>query len=265
VKGFKTLLWLEFHRSGVWALALMGSVALWAWAIHEARGVEVGERAEVQGVLLVMAAVVGALVLALMIGRLRGETRGGQYQVLLLTPPSGFTHIAARFSFASGVAVAYYVALGGLACWAVGQAGAGLCGVDALGLVLGLPLYILAMGVVPLLAWTLLLMTFTSAYRVSGPGWIPGTVMVIGSALTGRWLIEGIARIAYSLPTWSLSIGLAHPESGAVVVASGKRMREIVAASDGTLHLPQEPVWIGLALTVLLLVVAGQIWREVEA
>jgi hypothetical protein len=265
VKGFKTLFWLEAHRSGVWALGLLGSLAPWAWGIYQARGVEAGERAEVHGILLVIAGVIGTLVLALMIGRLRGETRGGQYQVLLLTPASGFAHLAARLAFALAVALTYYVALGALACWAVAQTGVALGTGDAIRLALAFPLYILAVGVAPALAWTLLLMTFTSAYRVSGPTWIPGTVMIIGSVLAARWLVSGIARLAYRLPSWPLFTGLALPDSDTAVVTVERGGREIVTAAAGTPYLPQEPVWIGLALAALLLVLAGRVWREVEA
>jgi hypothetical protein len=98
----------------VWALALIGSLAFWAWGLYQARGAEGGDPAEVHAVLLAMAAAIGAIVLALMVGRLRGETRGGQYQLLLLTPPSGATHIAARFAFGLATGALYYIAMGGL-------------------------------------------------------------------------------------------------------------------------------------------------------
>ena len=101
MKGFKTLFWLEYRRSGAWAVALIGSLAFWAWALFQARAVDPVELSSVRTVLLVIAAAVGALVPELMIGRLRGETRGGQYQVLLLTPPSGAAHICGPVRFRS--------------------------------------------------------------------------------------------------------------------------------------------------------------------
>lgn len=265
MKGFGTLFWLELRRSGVWALVLTASLAFWAWGIYQARDAGAGERADVCGVLLVMAAGIGALVLALMIGRLRGETRGGQYQVLLLTPPSGLTHIAARFSFALATALVYYVALGGLVCWALSFLGIVIPAGAAARLVLALPLYCIAVGIAPLLAWTLLLMTFISAYRISGSGWIPGTVMVLGSLFGVRWLVEGFDRIAYSLPSWPLFTGLAYPDSANMLYSVRPDGREVLTAANGTLYLPQEPVWIMLGLSLAFLAVASRIWKEVEA
>jgi hypothetical protein len=205
--------------------------------------------------LVAMAAVVGAVVLALMIGRLRGETRGGQYQVLLLSPPSGHVHIAARYTFALVTAILYYVMIGGLACWTLWMSAVPLDAGSIAQLTLTIPLYVLGVTVLPLLAWTLLLMVFTSAYRVSGPGWVPGTVMILGTLFALRWLIEGIVRVSYTLPGWRLLEG----------VQAGVLQTTMEADLEPVATLPQEPLWIMLALTLVLLVIASRIWREVEA
>lgn len=255
MKGFRTLLWLELRRNGVWAGALIGSLAFWAWGLFQVRMVDAAERLEVRAILLVIAAAIGALVLALMIGRIRSETRGGQFQVLLLTPPSGYVHIAARYAFALATAAVYYVAVAGLAWWTLAMAELPLDAGSIAQLVLAVPSYGLAVAVMPLLAWTLLLMVFISAYRVSGPGWIPGTVMVLGTPFALRWLIEGIVRVSYRLPGWHLfgelegALRRAVPSEGEFGIAA---------------VLPQEPVWIMLAVTIALLAVAGRIWQEVE-
>jgi len=258
VKGFRTLLWLEARRSGAWALALIGSLAFWAWGLYQAYGTTVGVRA----ILLTMAAAIGAIVLALMIGRLRGETRGGQFQVLLLTPQHGLTHISSRFAFALATASLYYIALGGLAWWALAMAGLSVPASSAAQLVLALPLYGMATLIAPLLAWTLLLMVFIGAYRVSGTGWIPGTVMILGTPFALRWLIAGIDRVCYSLPGWPVLTELQQP-GGFITTTSGEVDTRAIA--DGIVHLPQEPLWIMLALTALLLIVASRMWQEVEA
>jgi len=263
VKGFKTLFWLEYRRSGAWAVALIGSLAFWAWALFQARAVDPVELSSVRTVLLVIAAAVGALVPALMIGRLRGETRGGQYQVLLLTPPSGAAHIAARYAFALGTAAVYFGILGGLAWWVVGMAGLTVDASTAAQLVLGLPLYVVGTTIAPILAWTVLLTVFVSAYRIAGPGWIPGTVMVVGTPFALRWLFEGIARAAYSLPGWPILGSLGVPEGAYMTASPDGHEPEIIV--DGIVHIPQEPLWIMLALTLVLLVIASRIWREVEA
>jgi hypothetical protein len=262
VKGFKTLFWLELRRSGVWALALIGSLAFWAWGLQQALAVEGADPAEAFAVLFVLSAAIGALVLALMVGRLRGESRGGQLQVLLLTPPSGATHLASRFAFGVSVACAYYVILGGLGWWVLAATGFSVTAGSVAQLVLGIPLYAVGVAIAPLLAWTLLLMVFVSAYRISGTGWIPGTVMVLGTPFALRWLVEEIGRASYSLPGWPILGGLG--QFGTIMVASPDGS-EVEAVRDGVLQLPQEPLWIMLALTVVLLVVASRIWREVEA
>jgi hypothetical protein len=255
VKGIKTLFWLEYRRSGTWAIVLIGSLAFWAWGLFQVRHVELAEQLGIRAMLLSMAAVTGAIVLALMIGRIRGETRGGQYQVLLLSPPSGHIHIAARYAFALATAVAYYVILGGLAWWTLWMSGVPFGAGSAAQLTLAIPLYGLGVTVVPLLAWTLLLMVFISAYRVSGSGWIPGAVMILGTPFALRWLIEGIARVSYTLPGWQLLGSI----QTAVLQTATEAEFEPVAA------MPQEPLWIMLALTLVMLVIASRIWREVEA
>jgi hypothetical protein len=87
--------------------------------------------------------------------------------------------------------------------------------------------------------------------------------MVVGTPFALRWLVEGIARAAYSLPGWPIlgSLGISE---GAYMTASpdGHEPKMIV---DGIVHIPQEPLWIMLALTLVLLVIASRIWREVEA
>jgi hypothetical protein len=108
----------------------------------------------------------------------------------------------------------------------------------------------------PLLAWTLLLMVFIAAYRVSGPGWIPGTVMVLGTPFALRWLIEGIARVSYRLPGWHLF--------GELEGAIGRAAQQSNGEFDPIAVLPQEPLWIMLAVTIILLAIAGRIWQEVE-
>jgi hypothetical protein len=172
-----------------------------------------------------------------------------------VSPPSGHIHIAARYAFALATAVAYYVILGGLAWWTLWMSGVPFGAGSAAQLTLAIPLYGLGVTVVPLLAWTLLLMVFISAYRVSGSGWIPGAVMILGTPFALRWLIEGIARVSYTLPGWQLLGSI----QTAVLQTATEAEFESVAA------MPQEPLWIMLALTLVMLVIASRIWREVEA
>jgi len=255
--GFATLLWLEARRSWVWAISLIGSLAFWAWGIEQVRVVQVGQRLGIRASLLTTAAVLGALVLALMIGRIRSETRGGQFQVLLVSPPSGYVHVAARYAFAAATAVVYYVAIGFLFWWIAEKAGLHLDAASAAQMTLAIPLYTMMLTVLPLLAWTLLLMVFIGAYRISGSGWIPGTVMILGSAFSMRYLIQALARLSYHLPGWTVFQNLQAVLDRAAWEAS-------VDGYSGWISMPQEPFWVMLALTVALLALAGTIWQEVE-
>ncbi len=263
MKSLRTLLWLEHRRSWVWMASLLGSLAFWAWGIKQVRVMEVGERLGIRAGLLAMAAAVGVFVLCLMIGRIRAETRHGQYQVLLLTPPSGYTHVAARYLYAIGVALVYFITIGFLYWWIMALAGIHLDPTTLIELVLAVPFYAMCITVLPLLAWTLLLMVFISAYRVSGPGWVPGTVMLLGTPFVFRWLGEGIVRVSYSLPGWRLFANA----PAALIERFGQPDPEAVLEIDRFLYLgvPLEPLLIMLALAAVMLVIAGRIWQEVEA
>jgi len=260
---FKTLLWLEHRRSWIWAISLVGSLAFWAWGIKQVRVMEVGERLGIRGGLLAMAAAIGALVLCLMIGRIRAETRHGQYQVLLLTPAGGYTHILSRFLYAAGVAFVYSVTIGFLYWWIMALAGIHLDSTTLVELILAVPFYAISVTVLPLLAWTLLLMVFISAYRTSGPGWVPGTVMILGTPFAFRWLVDGIVGVSYSLPAWRL---FSHAPA-ALIERFGQPDPEVTIQVNEVLYrgVPLEPLLIMLALTVVLLTIAGRIWQEVEA
>jgi len=257
MKGFATLLWLEARRSWVWAAALIGSLAFWAWGIEQVRLMQVGERLGVRAILLIVASMTGALVLALMIGRFRSETRGGQYQVLLLTPPSGYVHVGARYTFAAATAIVYYIAIGFLFWWIAEKAGIHLDAASAAQVTLALPLYLMVITILPFLAWVLLWMVFISSYRISGSGWIPGTVMLLGSFFSLRFLVEGLIDIAYRLPSWRLFQNLQTAIDRAAWEAE-------IEGYGGFIAMPQEPFWVMLALIVVFLALAGRIWQEVE-
>ncbi|MBN1857903.1 hypothetical protein JW848_01720 [Candidatus Bipolaricaulota bacterium] len=256
-RQFNTLMWVEARRSWVWAVALVGSLLFWAWGMNQVDLVDSAEQLGVRAIILVVACGIGAIVLCLMVGRIRSETRHGQYQVLLLTPPSGYVHVAARFLFAGITAIIYYVIVGGLAWWAIAQAHLQLDAGSVAQLVIACPLYGVAVGMIPVLAWTILLMVFISSYRIAGPGWIPGTVMILATPFLGRWIVEGIWRVSYRLPGWRLFEGLRTAIDTAAWEAE-------VEGFQGVFALPQEPLWIMLALSALMLAVAGRIWQEVE-
>jgi len=260
MRGLRTLLWLEWRRSRLWAAALLGSLLFWVWGLNQVRFLDVGQQVATRAGLLALAAAVGGLVLCLMVGRIRSETRRGQYQVLLLTPPSGYAHILSRFSFTLATAAIYYMVLGGLFWWTFARAGVAFDLEAAVELVLSCPLYGVGLAVAPALAWTMLLMVFVSTYRVSGPGWIPGTAMVLASPFLLRWIVEGLARTAYRLPAWRLldSIRIA------IETLPQDTEAQIDMVRTTYMGVPQEPFWGMVALTVIMLLLAGRLWQEVE-
>jgi len=263
MKRFRTLLWLEHRRSWVWAVSLLGSLSFWAWGVKQVRVMDVVQRVGIRAGLLGLAAAIGAVVLCLMIGRIRSETRHGQYELLLLTPPSGYAHIGARYLYATGVAFAYYVTIAFLFWWIAALAGIRLDGRTLIELILAAPFYGMSVTLLPLLAWTMLLMVFISAYRISGPGWVPGTVMILATPFAFRWLARGLFSISYSLPGWRLFTRA----PAAMIERFGRSDPETMLQFDEVVYngLPLEPMLILLVLTAVLLAIAGRIWQEVEA
>ena len=226
----------------------------------------VEERLGIRAGLLMAAATIGAVVLVMMIGRIRSETRKGQYQVLLMSPPSGYTHILARFTYAAGLAFAFYIAIGFMFWWILELAGISLDPRSLFELILAVPLYGMSVIVLPLLAYTLLLMVFISAYRISGPGWIPGVVMLLGTPFAIQWLGEWIIRISYTLPGWRVFENV--PATVYERFTQGDiamSFRSTAVSEGGYPGLPIEPMLVMLVVTAALLLIAGRIWQEVEA
>jgi MFS family permease len=257
MRGFLTLLWLEYRRSRVWAAALLGSLLFWFWGLNQVTVSDIGERAGIRVAILGVATLVGLVVLCFMIGRLRSEGRRGQYEVLLLTPPSGYLHILARFLFALGVGIVYAVILGGLVWWIAAKAGTHPDTGSILQLFLAGPFYTMGAILVPFLSWTLLLMVFISAYRLSGPNWIPGIVMVAGTPFVFNWIGDWIVALSYRLPAWPMFGGFTW------LIDEAEIETDVFITTQGVL-VPQEPLWIMLALSIVMLAIAGRIWQEVE-
>ncbi len=262
MRRFFTLVWLEHRRNWRWSLPLMGTLLFWAWGIQQVTLHDPGGRFGLRAGLLMSAASIGAVVLCVMIGRIRSETRHGQYQILLMTPPSGYTHILARFSYAAGVACTYYMAIGMLFWWIIYRTGIHLNPRSLVDLIVALPLYSMLIAVFPLLAYTLVLMVFISAYRISGPGWIPGLVMLAGTPFVLQRLSDWNARVRWTLPGWPVFESL--PENTFQQFAPDAALTS-ASADVAYSGLPIEPMLTMMAVTILMLVLAGRIWQEVEA
>jgi len=265
MKRFFTLIWLEHRRNWIWSLPLMGSLLFWAWGIKQVLIMSVEERLAIRAGLLMGAAMIGTVLLVMMIGRIRSETRNGQYQVLLMSPPSGYTHILARFTYAAGVGFAYYIAIGLMFWWILELAGISFDPRSLFELILVLPFYGMSVMVLPILAYTLLLMVFISAYRISGKGWIPGVAMVLGTPIALQWLSDWMANILWKLPSWNVfeNVPAVVYERFSQADIDGSFM--IAVKEGGYSGIPIEPMLVMLAVTAALLVIAGRIWQEVEA
>lgn len=265
MKKFSTLVWLEHRRNWLWSLPLMGSLLFWAWGIKQVTVMDVGERLAIRAGLLMGAAAIGTVLLVIMIGRIRSETRNGQYQVLLMSPPSGYTHILARFAYAAGVALAYLVAIGAMFWWILELAGIQLDARSLVDLMISMPIYAMTVAVLPILAYTLLLMVFISAYRLAGAGWIPGTVMLIGTPIAMQYIGDWTSGWLWKLPGWqvfervqaAVFERLAQADIGASFLTATNE--------GGYSGMPIEPMLIMLVLTAIMLLLAGRIWQEVEA
>ena len=263
MKRFSTLVWLEHRRNWLWSLPLMGSLLFWAWGIKQVLIMNVEERFWIRSGLLMAAATIGTVLLVMMIGRIRSETRNGQYQVLLMSPPSGYTHILARFSYAAGIGCAYFIAIGFLFWWILELAGIRLDARSLFDLILAMPLYGMSIMVLPILAYTLLLMVFISAYRLSGAGWIPGSVMLLGTPILMQYIGVWTSGWMYTLPGWHVFVN-----APAALTASFGELDPESAMEVGNVlsqGLPLEPMLVMLAITAALLAIAGRIWQEVEA
>ena len=263
MKQFGTLVWLEHRRNWLWSLPLMASLLFWAWGIKQVLIMDVGERLAIRAGLLAGAITIGIVILIMMIGRIRSETRRGQYQVLLMTPPSGYTHILARFTYAAGVAFAYFVAIGMLFWWILELAGISFDARSLFELIFAMPIYGMSVAVLPILAYVLLLMVFVSAYRLTGTGWIPGVVMLLGTPIVMQWLGQGFEKILWKLPSWRV---FENVPATVYERFSQEDVHMMIGTADGAnTGLPIEPMLVMLALTAVLLVIAGRIWQEVEA
>lgn len=267
MKKFFTLVWLEHRRNWLWSLPLMGSLVFWAWGIKQVTIMDVTERLAIRAGLLMAAAMIGTVLLVMMIGRIRSETRNGQYQVLLMSPPSGYTHILARLTYAAGVGFAYFIAIGFMFWWILELAGINFDTRSLFELIFAMPLYGMSVVVLPILAYTLLLMVFISAYRIAGKGWIPGVTMLLGTPFVMEWIGEWVGRILYTLPGWHVfanALAALMERFGQMDLDMSGEINEALTMGL-PMGLPMEPMLVMLAITAILLVVAGRIWQEVEA
>jgi len=91
-------------------------------------------------------------------------------------------------------------------------------------------------------------------------------VMVLGTPFLFRWIGEWIVRVSYTLPGWRMlntfGIQMARSEE-ATSMAHSEEIQFLILNGE-YIGVPQEPLWIMLAITVVLLLIAGRIWEEVE-
>ena len=87
--------------------------------------------------------------------------------------------------------------------------------------------------------------------------------MILGTPFAARWLWDGIIRVSYSFPGWRIFANA--PQ--ALIQRFGEFDEEASAQLTQAVYqgVPVEPMLIMLAVSAVLLIIAGRIWQEVEA
>lgn len=260
MKEFRTLLWREYRSSWGWVAGLLGSLAVWAW-IMTLPGMGGSENAvAVHSSIISAAFFIGAVVLSFMVGRLYGEIRRGEDRVLLLSPVPGYVHILSRLVFAVGVGWIYSIGLGVLEWWTFVQAGARLGVASVLQLVLVSPTFGVVTLLLPTLAWVLLFVLFTSAYRLSRLGWL--AVITMGAGTPVSLIYTGIIKLDRFFPVWHVAPGIIRFLDHIASNPYPARGSSLTMAIPGIVH--SGDIVGTLMFTGLILFLAGRLWEEVE-
>lgn len=240
-----TLLWLELRKLGPWTLILWATVVLWAMGFRSIalNVTRTDEQAEAFFIVITLAAMLG---LASGFGFVHGTWRDvqtGRFTVLLGAPLNPLVLLLSRYAYAF-FGIALY-ALGVLWVWWLGLTQAGA---DAsFAPLLGIWAYGLIAALAPVLASFFLLTALGAAYHLQGLSWLAGLVgmLGLGEIFLGDW----IPRSTQLLPSIAVVWLAERPDS----------------LTMGPVELPQELLWLGLALALLFLFLTVRILHEVEA
>ncbi|WP_018465071.1 hypothetical protein [Calidithermus timidus] len=240
MNALPTLLWLEFRKSQSFVAVLAGILLLLGVGLARLGTDPLNQAQEEAIALLSVAATVGGtlLMVALFLSARQDGTG------LLPSVPGGLVHQAARFVYWSLLGALFGLALAVLA-W--GYLDRALPGMPGLGEVLKLVFYGLGLFWLPGVAYMLLAFSYVQSYQLSRLGWLAALVAFMGFFPLGEALVQVGSRVAYAaLPPLTISLqGL------------GSRLDDI--------RLPLEPLGLSVLLAAGLLLLAGQMWEEVEA
>lgn len=251
INTFRTLLWLELRKLGVFGLGLMLGVVGWffvARQIFEWNGRNFESAAVVFGTTAVVALGVSlALLIALGLDFGR-EYRAGRWSLLLGSPQPSWLHLAAKAVLGAGVLTLFNGGLWLVQTYWLGQVGITL----PFGLGAGLWLYLL--GGLALVVPALCLGLWVAAYI---PGKATLIALIIGALGLGQvleWSVRLLGDQFYRwLPAWKLP---------APSVEQNPAVRVQWESFPG---LSTEAFLILTVLTALLFLVASRLWQEVEA
>lgn len=235
MRAFWTLVWLQLQNSTVLLLLLLGLIGIGAVStLFTAIGSPYSSSRDLSAQILSFLFIAGAgIVMAWIVLECVLLTKDGHRQFLHCSPSSSYVHVLAPFAFFASVLLAFWLGMflvGEAILWLTVRADLRLADV-------GFILYALVAGLFPAVAWVLLLREFISAFA---PGWsrvAAAFTYLAGSAALVSGLVWGVRTVIFRLPGWFGNAGFA---------------------------LPQEPFWVGLIATALLLLVAGKIRWEVE-
>ena len=249
MRGFGVLLWLEWKRSQILVPILAGILFLALLAPLLFSEDELDIFGNLYGSRSVAMAAGVVLTFGTTLVSWARERRSGTFKLLLLSPVPPGGPVLARFVVPTVLVGSFCLALN--------------AGTDALlrhflGLKanLGLSLlgmfYVLGTYVLPSYAWLLVGFLFTQAYRPTGTLVPALTVFLAGSGAVGWLISELLMTVSGYLPKLALIQDFR--------LSPGRGLQWEVVIH----RVSQEPLWAMLALTLLFLVIAGFLWKEVE-
>ncbi|WP_457632282.1 hypothetical protein [Oceanithermus desulfurans] len=249
---------LRKHRLLIGGLALL----LLVWVAWLARGVSGGDPLLTLGLglgSLLAIAPFGVLVPIVLARALAGEA-AGPLAFLLASPRSGWAHVAARFGVGFAVLGVYYAVLVATVHWVAAAAGVRY---DAW-LPLAVWLYTIAGWAAPLLALGLVYGLLISAYRPGRGGQIVAVAASAGVLAGWSWLGRfALERLGF-LPQLPLPHLVLPEKVGRLFGTSGGTLDLKAGLEPLVQSVPTAPVWVGLVVTLALLVVAARLWEEAE-
>lgn len=250
MRGFGVLLWLEWKRLQALAAILVGILFLALLAPTLFSHDEFDLHGNLYGARSMALAAGAALTFGATLFSWARERRGGFFQLLLSSPIPTASHVLSRF-------VAPVVLLGASFLFLNAGTDALLGHFLKLKVNLGLSLlgmfYVLGTYVLPSCAWLLSGFLFTQAHRPTGTLVPALTVFLAGSGAVGWLLGELLKTVSGYLPKLALI------QDFRLFPDRGLRWEVVVN------QVSQEPLWAMLGLTLLFLVLAGFLWKEVEA